>query len=286
MLANKREAALLKVLGLLPQNLMSRAVGQLSFLPLPRPLMSLSLRSFAKLKVIDLEEMELPLSAYGSFAEFFTRGLKPGARIIDRRPGIAVSPADGHILNSGSLSEGQLLQAKGRSYAVEQLLGDEEEAQTFRGGKWVTIYLSPRDYHRVHHPIEGRILSARYIPGRLWPVNRLGVQGVDQLFCVNERLITYLESSLGPVAVVMVGATSVGYITLRYDDSLKGNRGLPAGRLELEPISVARGEELGVFNLGSTVILLFANPEISLEPLQEGAPILMGQAVARGLGAF
>ncbi|MEZ4464453.1 MAG: archaetidylserine decarboxylase [bacterium] len=167
---------------------------------------------------------------------------------------------------------------------MADLLKDDAAGRGFARGSWVTVYLSPRDYHRVHHPAEGRIVAARHVPGHLWPVNRAAVEHVDQLFCVNERIITHVEGPLGEVATIMVGATSVGHITVRYDDGLVTNRGgAGGGRTYASGLQVARGDELGTFHLGSTAIVL-ADPAVALEALDEGAPIRLGTAIARRSG--
>ncbi|MCA9526568.1 MAG: phosphatidylserine decarboxylase [Myxococcales bacterium] len=279
------DALFIGALRLLPKNAWSRAVGAAAYSPLPRAVHRAAIRAFARAYQVDVDEADRPLDEYRTVGEFFTRRLRPGARPIDRRPGFAVSPADGHILNSGRIQDGTLIQAKGRDFSVAELLRDEAAGARFAHGSWVTVYLSPRDYHRVHHPAEGRIVAARHVPGHLWPVNRAAVEHVDQLFCVNERIITHVEGPLGEVATIMVGATSVGHITVRYDDGLVTNRGgAGGGRTYDAGHQVARGDELGTFHLGSTAIVLFADPAVALEPLEEGAPIRLGTAIARRVG--
>ena len=272
----------LGTLGLVPKNLLSRAVGAAAHAPFPAPVRRLSVWAFARAYDIDVAEAELPLSAYATVGEFFTRRLRPGARSIDRRPGIAVSPADGRLLNCGRIDGGELIQAKGRRFSLAELLQNRHDAERFAGGCWATVYLSPRDYHRVHHPSEGEVVAARYLPGHLWPVNRAAVENIEDLFCVNERVTTYVQGPLGEVATIMVGATSVGHITLSYDPTLETNRGLAGGPRSYTPgHRMARGDELGTFHLGSTAIVLFANPKVQLEPLEEGQPMRLGQVIAR-----
>ncbi len=267
-------------LHLLPKNAWSRCIGAVAHARLPRLLTSPSVRWFARRYDVNVSEAELPLSDYRSVGEFFTRRLKLGARNIDRRPGFAVSPADGRVLNSGEIVDGRIIQAKGRDFSVAQLLKDEEAAERFFGGHWITVYLSPRDYHRVHHPVEGTIRYAHHIPGYLWPVNQAAVDNVDELFAVNERVVTYVDSPIGEVATVMVGATSVGHITMAYDEDLETNRGVDKGvRHFADPIRVARGDELGTFHLGSTSVVLFATPKVRLADRKEGEPITMGEAI-------
>ena len=277
-----KDRLFIRGLGLVPKSTLSRCVGVAAHAHLPKFITAPSVRLFAKLYGVNVNEADLPLDGYRTVGEFFTRRLKDGARPVDRRPGLAVSPADGQILNSGRIESGCLIQAKGRRFTVSALLDDEERALAFESGSWVTVYLSPRDYHRVHHPVEGKLSLCRYVGGRLWPVNRAAVRNVDQLFCVNERVVTYVDSPLGLVATVMVGATSVGHITVAYDETLETNRSCAAGeRHYVKPIRVARGSELGTFHLGSTAIVLFANPDVALEALDDGQPIKMGQTLAR-----
>lgn len=278
-----KDALFLGSLRLLPKNALSRVVGAAAHAPLPSPVSKTAVKLFAWAYDIDTDEAELPLDAYATVGDFFTRRLKKGARAIDRRPGFAVSPADGRVLNSGRFSDGHLIQAKGREFALADLLRDTGDAARFADGGWVTVYLSPRDYHRVHHPVEGSVTASRYIPGHLWPVNRAAVENIEDLFCVNERLVTFVDSPLGEVATIMVGATSVGHITVSYDDDVETNRAREAAHRHYDPaLSVARGDELGIFHLGSTAIVLFANPKVELESLADGQAIRLGEPIARG----
>ena len=155
-------------------------------------------------------------------------------------------------------------------------------ATRFENGSWCTVYLSPRDYHRVHHPIEGKITRADYINGALWPVNQAAVQNVKKLFCVNERVVTYVDSPLGEVATIMVGATSVGHITMAFDDKIVANKGNKSQNKSYDdPIQIKRADELGTFHLGSTAIVLFANPKVDLAELSDGQPIRIGEVIAK-----
>lgn len=277
-----KDKLLIGTLGLLPKNLLSRAMGAVAALPLPGPIGGASVRGFARAYKIDVDEAEYPIEHYKTISEFFIRRLRPGARAIDRRPGHAVSPADGRLANSGRIESGRLIQAKGRHYTVAELFQDDDAAAKYANGAWATVYLSPQNYHRVHHPVEGEVVSARYIPGYLWPVNRAAVENIDRLFCVNERLVTFVDSPIGEVATVMVGATNVGRITVSYDSELETNRSCKAGKRTYDPPTrVARGDELGIFHLGSTAIVLFSDPEVRILDLTPGAPIRLGTALAK-----
>ena len=203
-----------------------------------------------------------------------------GSRVIDHRPGHLVSPVDGTVLNAGRIENDTIIQAKGRHFTVTELLGSKRDAARYNGGSWVTIYLSPKDYHRVHHPVEGKICRARYLPGRLWPVSRAGVNHVERLFCINERIATHVKSPLGFVTTIMVGATSVGYITVSYDEGLRTNRDSKGGEYHYpDGQRVARGDELGTFHLGSTVIVLAEAKDLTVATLEAGQPVRMGQSL-------
>jgi phosphatidylserine decarboxylase len=242
--------------------LLSRIVGRLSDLPLPRPLRVPAIRAYARAYGVDLEEAALPASGYPTFNAFFTRRLREGARPIDTASGTLVSPSDSRLSAIGRVpADGRLEQVKGETYAIDALLASSEDAARFRGGLQATLYLSPAMYHRVHSPVDGEIVAWRYVPGRLFPVNAAGVRSVPGLFTRNERVSVLVETQAhGPVAIVLVGAANVGRIGLAFAD-LVTNRGYAAGAFQPKaPIPIRRGDELGVFNLGSTVVLLVADP--------------------------
>lgn len=273
---------LITFLRFFPKKAWSRLLSYLVYAPLPHSFSQGVMRWFSKRYQLNLDEAELPLSEYPNLGSLFTRKLKPNTHTIDQSEGIAVSPADGHILNLGRLSEGRLIQCKGHDFDVADLLDNPTQVERFRNGSWCTIYLSPRDYHRVHHPVEGTLTRAQYISGALWPVNQAAVQNVKRLFCVNERIVTYVESPIGPVATIMVGATSVGHISMAHDDTLVANKGQRDQEKQYEPaIDIKRADELGTFHLGSTAIVLFADPAVQLEDLEDGQPIRIGTPIAR-----
>jgi phosphatidylserine decarboxylase len=249
---------------------------------LPGPLLRPFLRGYARLYGVDLSEAAHPLPHYPSFNAFFTRPLREGARPLDPDPGAVLSPSDSRLSSIGPVpADGRLEQIKGRTYPVQALLGGDEAAEFARGAQ-ATLYLSPAMYHRVHSPVGGRIRCWRYLPGRLFPVNTVAVRLVDQLFVVNERIAVVIDTeAFGAVAVVMVGATNVGRMTLAFD-SLATNAGLPATFVRpAVPIPVERGQELGTFNLGSTVVLLVAHAEGLAPGPQPGEVVKMGQALWR-----
>lgn len=266
---------------LLPKNALSRAAGAATRWRLG-PLGRGAMRAFAARYRVDLSECD-DLSSFATFAEFFARPLKPGSRPVAPGDGVVVSPVDGAVSEAGIAEGGQLVQAKGLDYRAADLLGDEGLAARLAGGAFATLYLSPRDYHRIHFPLGGRVLGWRYLPGRLWPVNPASVRTVPGLFAVNERLVTVLDTSLGLCAVVAVGATVVGRVRALYDPAVPftNARGGQGRRHDYpEPIPVRKGQELGVFEMGSTVILLFEPRRVALSPrLKPGAAVRMGEAI-------
>lgn len=258
----------------------SRWTGRLADLRLPGRLLRAGIRGYCRFYSVDWSEVAEPLEAFPTFNAFFTRRLRDGARPVAGGPCV-VSPSDSRLSAFGAIpADGRLEQIKGRNYSMEALLGSTKDAALFREGVYATLYLSPSMYHRVHSPVDGRIRSWRYLPGRLFPVNSLAVRSVDGLFTVNERVAVFLETdSFGPVAVVLVGATNVGRISLAFTDQVT-NVGRPAVRAEApSPIPITRGGELGAFNLGSTVILLVANAALRPAGPAPGDLVRMGQAL-------
>lgn len=242
-----------------------------------------AVQRFAARYGVAVEDAELPLSSYESVLALFTRRLKPGLRPLDPDPRALLSPVDGTFLNGGPIGEGQLLQAKGRVFSLEALLADPRATERFRRGVYLTIYLSPKDYHRIHAPASGVVSGYTYVPGQLFPVNAAAVAHVDQLFAKNERLITHLETEpFGRIEVVKVGATCVGHIKAAYDPSIATNLGAEAisEKVYAPPLPIARGDEVGVFEMGSTVILVVEKP-VALSALAPHTPVRLGAALGR-----
>ncbi|MBC9783947.1 phosphatidylserine decarboxylase [Heliobacterium chlorum] len=263
---------------MLPQRWLSRQSGRWAASKWSRRAIPWFIRRYN----IAVEEAEKTWQEYGSLADFFCRRLKPGLRPICPEPNGIVSPVDAQVSQMGTASAGRLIQAKGINYSLEQLLGDRTKAESFAGGEFVTLYLSPRDYHRIHAPLEGRVTGYAYWPGRLYPVNDLGVQGVPGLFARNERLITYLQTDVGQVALVKVGAMMVGSVRVTYSNVVS-NRRKPAQLVSLqEGPDLEKGEELGFFQFGSTVILLFEPGAVRWrEDLTTGTRLKMGEMIAQ-----
>lgn len=264
-----------QVLRVLPRTSVSRAVGRLCEAPLPPRLSSTLVGLYVRAYGVDLAECEAR-GAWTSLDEFFTRPLRPGARASSADASHVVSPADGRVEAIGAIDAHGSLRVKSRPYRAAELLGSEREAERYAGGQVAVVYLSPRDYHRVHAPIAGRIAEVRSMPGDLHPVNAIGERHVPGLFAKNRRVAIAIDGgALGRVTVVMVGAIIVGRITVTGVDG----RDVPIGEHRLDPPrEVARGDEIGVFHLGSTAIV-FAEP--GRGPLwQRGVgPIRLGQSL-------
>lgn len=267
---------------LLPKNALSRAAGALTRWRAPAPVRLAAMKAFARRYGIDLSECP-DLDVYRTFGEFFARPLRPGRRPIAAGEAVVVSPVDGVVSESGVAAGGKLVQAKGIDYTAAALLADGELARRLDGGPYATLYLSPRDYHRIHFPLGGRILGWRYVPGMLWPVNPASVRTVPGLFAANERLVTVLDTPLGRCAVVAVGATVVGRVHAFYDPAVPHTNepdGTPAARDYETPITVEKGQELGAFEMGSTVIVLFEPGRVRLDPrLVPGARVRVGEEI-------
>ena len=244
------------ILGLLPHRVISRLVGWLFALRLPAPLAAASIRLFAKVAGIDLSALHLPPEHYPTIGAFFLRDSVPGSHPVDPSGESLCCPVDATLRHVQPVTAGQLCQVKGVSYSLAQLLGSEEEARCFEDGKEINLYLSPRDYHHVHAPIEGEIISARYISGRLWPVNDWSLRRVRNLFAVNERLVVFMRRGDARFALVMVGALNVGDLVAKFDPSLTRSAQPIVERVYSTPLAIRCGDRLGSFCLGSSVILL------------------------------
>jgi phosphatidylserine decarboxylase len=282
---------ILALLTRLPQGALSRSFGRVADLPLPRGLRRPVLGAFARGVGIDLSEAELPLEEYGSLNDFFVRRLRPGVRTWPDRDDLLASPVDGICGQLGTVSEGQLVQAKGRWYSVAELLGDDAEAARFENGSFLTIYLSPRHYHRIHAPASGSVTTARHLPGLLLPVNEPAVAHVQDLFARNERLLCHIDGPIGRVGVVAVGAYNVGRISAAFDPEwnapqgtgswVTNRRGIAPATHRYDPaIELQLGDEMMAFHLGSTVVLLLEPGAPPLRgDLRPGKPVVLGEVL-------
>jgi phosphatidylserine decarboxylase len=235
----------------------------------------------------DLSDAENPDPyAYEHFNAFFTRALKPGARPLAGDARTLVSPVDGTMSQSGDIANNLILQAKGWHYTLETLLAGaaKEWAPRFMRGRFATIYLAPYNYHRIHMPTDGTLKSAWYVPGRLFSVSATAARQVQNLFARNERVVLLFEGPAGPFAVILVGALNVGSMDTVWHGQVAPRRPRMVTELPLPPEParfLARGEEVGRFNMGSTVVLLFGADAVDLEPIVPGATMRLGQALGR-----
>lgn len=269
----------LSVLGqyLVPQHALTHLAGQLGESQIPW-LKNILIRHFVSRFDVDMTEAEIqnPYD-YPSFNSFFTRHLKPGARPIAPPPAI-VSPADGFISHLGKIEDTSLIQAKGMYFTLTSLLGGSDSySQLFQDGLFATIYLSPKDYHRVHMPADGRLRETIFVPGKLFSVNPMTTAAVPDLFARNERLICIFDTKHGPMAVIFVGAMLVGSIqTVWHANTTSSVISYEAHQGE----SFKQGEEIGHFKMGSTVIVLFGkNQAMWRHDLLAGSRIKMGHAL-------
>ena len=270
----------------LPTRFLSRMVGWSARRRLPRPLQRTILRTYARAYRVDCREAEYPIGQYRSLQAFFTRRLSQGTRALPSNENLIVATSDGIVCESAIAAEGKLLEAKGSAFTLQSLLADEGLAERLQGGPYLVTYLSPRDYHRVHFPMRGKVVAWTHIPGRLFPVGSRSVKREPGLFAKNERFVTVVDGAGGYYAVVMVAAVGVGHITASYDPEVATHDGGLEKRLVrrkrfTHPVPVERGQELGIFNLGSTTIALFEPGRVALDALTSDQQMRMGQPVGR-----
>jgi phosphatidylserine decarboxylase len=277
-------SALIQALRLVPKNALSRAVGAALRAPWPKPMVQAGIQGFSKVYGVETGEAERDLADYRTFNDFFTRRLKPGMRTVDPTFDLAVCPVDGTVGQAGPIQRDTLVQAKGRQFTLGEFLVDTEDAADYLDGTFATLYLAPYNYHRIHTPFAGEVTGYSYVPGHLWPVNAKGVEEIDKLFAVNERLITHLSTSAGRMAIVKVGATCVGRIRATYDDVVTNDGSTPSFRRVRydRPVAVEKAGECGIFEMGSTVVLLFQKGRAELDSaIVPGTVIRMGQPLAK-----
>ncbi len=237
-----------------------------------------------KFKVDISEAASANLDDYPSFNAFFTRQLRDGIRPIAEGDAVVASPVDGAISQLGPISQGRIIQAKGHDYSVVELLGgDDALAKQFEQGQFATIYLSPRDYHRIHMPLSGKLTAMRYVPGKLFSVNQRTARAVPGLFARNERVVTVFETAYGPVVQVLVGAIFVGSMETVWAGQITPPYGKAIQDWQYQgdqALTLNKGEEMGRFNMGSTVVLLLPPGMPSFDSVwQAGKPIRLGQAM-------
>lgn len=270
-----------QILRILPRVRITRAVGRLADARISPSVASTVVGLFAKAYDVDLDEAIRPEGGFDSFDAFFTRRLRDGARPTCDDPTAIVSPSDGRVEAIGPIQRGGRFLIKGRDYLADELLGDLDEARRYEGGHFAVVYLSPRDYHRVHAPVAGSVTRIRSMPGDLFPVNAIGERHIDSLFSINRRVAIVIDTppseaspNGGRVTVVMVGAMIVGRITVSAIDA----RDVPLGTHDISPPQrVERGDEIGIFHLGSTAVV-FVEPGAPpltrhLGPIRLGEPL-------------
>ena len=247
---------MLWLLSYLPRKWLSRLVGFLVHIRWPSFISEPLIKGFAWFYNINIFEAEKSLDQYSSIGNFFSRKLKKGVRPISN--GWAIHPCDSEILQHGRISKSTLIQAKGRVFDVVRLTEDPDADEKYNDGYFLTYYLCPTDYHRVHSPVSGFVKSIMYRNGDLWPVNKESVFLIKNLYIENERLMSEIATEYGPVGVVMVGATNVGSMTVAFDAKVHTNRFSRSKRhVYPAPIEVNKGDEFGIFHMGSTVIVLY-----------------------------
>jgi phosphatidylserine decarboxylase len=262
---------------IIPKTFLSRIFGAFALTGLSRSLM---LEWFIKRFNINMSEVDVPDGGFSSMDAFFTRRLKPGVHAVDETPNALVSPVDARIAQFGPITGTRVMQAKDIDYLLADLIPNHMH-HFFIDGSFVTLYLSPQDYHRIHAPVDGDVMGYLYVPGKLFPVAEFMTNGVHRLFCKNERLITFIQTPFGKCAVVKVGAMNVGRISVTYDGVMSNTRPFRKKQehfytAAMQP-SFNRGDELGAFHLGSTVVLLFEKDMADFMILREGMRLRMGQ---------
>lgn len=267
---------------LIPKKIMSRLVGRFAKHRLSKHMIPLYIKYFD----IDCTPVKKTVDEFDSLLDFFVREYHMDARPIDQQIDTVISPVDGTISQMGEINRTSLLQVKGISYTLDELLGEnQEKINKFTNGYFVTIYLSPRDYHRIHMPLLGEIKEMTYISGELYPVNEVGLKYIPRLFARNERLISYIHAGEREICMIKVGATNVGSIKVAYDSEITTNRRTrkKLTHKEYHPAyPLEKGDELGRFEFGSTVILLFPPEQIDwMVKTESGTRVQMGQAIAR-----
>lgn len=267
-------------LRIVPKVLASRVLGLLERVPLPRALRPRAFGWYVRRFGVDLGEADRPLEEYASFNAFFLRRLRPGLRPIDPDPRSVVSPVDGRIVALGAIERGRLIQAKGLDYSLEELVGSPIAAAALLDGSYLTIYLAPGDYHRIHAPTDGKVAWSIHLPGTLWPVNDGAARSIRDLFVRNERVVTGLEAPAGSLVLVKVGAFNVGSIRASYDPAVGRGRRRRYRAYPLAP-TIAKGEEIARFEMGSSVVLLLPR-DCALAPgLAAGRRTRVGEPLAR-----
>jgi phosphatidylserine decarboxylase len=267
------------ILYVLPKNLISYLFGLLASVTWPGFIVRQVIEAFAKIYKIDLYEAEKNISDYKSLDDFFTRKLKVGIRPIGKG---VVHTADADLTQQGQLDNGTLIQAKGKNFLLKEFLKLDHVTHKLFDGKFFTYYLCPTDYHRVHSPVDGKITEIHYIPGKLWPVNKWSVSNIKNLFAINERVVVIIETLQGTCALVMVGATNVGKMTVTFDKDIMTNKLFdrkPIYKKYEKSIPVAKGQDLGAFHMGSTVVMIYEKSFFGSDAKFASGKVRMGDSL-------
>jgi phosphatidylserine decarboxylase len=279
---NHRAELFVALQRLLPKHALSRLIAKLAESKNTRLKNALINRAIKTFDINMDEAISDDLTSYNSFNDFFTRQLKPETRPLDSTANVITSPADGVISQAGEINKNKVLQAKNVDYSLARLVGDSKQAKQYENGIFSTIYLSPKDYHRVHIPADGQLLSSRYIPGELFSVNQQTAEMVPNLFARNERLVCEFKSQqIGHFSVIFVGAMLVAGIETVWGGMEKPGPGaVRETDYSTQDIKFSKGDEIGRFKFGSTVILLFPENRISFENnIQSLNPVKMGEKI-------
>ena len=283
MIANLKAFVFVVLQYLLPRHGFTRVIHAIARIRSTR-VKDFLITRFVRLYDVETDEIMLDIpDGFATFNDFFTRELKSAARPIDAAQHSIVSPVDGTVSVAGSLRGDSILQAKGLDYSVQDLLAtDVEEAAAYENGRFATIYLAPYNYHRIHAPLAGKLVAAHYVPGDLFSVNGATVSRVNGLFRRNERLVMHFKTAHGPAVVILVGALNVGSISTPWSGEIRPRKAgvVQVVNLSTHPTTVAKGDLLGWFNMGSTVILLLPGDVGTWhDNLKAGNTLRMGESI-------
>jgi phosphatidylserine decarboxylase len=278
----RHKALLLLFFKIIPKGFISRVFGYIARIHLPGFIIDFIIKHYCNFYKVNQNEIEYPVTGFRNFDHFFTRKLKAGTHKIDPRLDSIVSPVDARIDEFGKINRYSIIQAKGIEYTINELV-PSKMADKFIDGSFITLYLSPADYHRIHSPVSGKITGYFAIPGKLFTVQQFMVNSLKGLFTKNERVLTYIKNKNNLLAVCKIGAMNVGRITLNYT-KIESNRWFSKKRefcyTNNEQPIIKKGQEIGTFHLGSTIILLFQKSSIQFVKIKKGQRVRVGQKIA------